>query len=285
MCIRDRFLQNVVLVTSANAGTAGVVTLNDNISIDDDGAGTAASFTVTGDGNIVISNTSLTIDTEDGDDESGGSVNVNASIISSDAAGNDLTIRTATNSATATDDGGAIDLDELSNSGGGQFLQNVVLDTSANAGTAGVVTLNDNISIDDDGAGTAASFTVTGDGNIVISNTSLTIDTEDGDDESGGSVNVNASIISSDAAGNDLTIRTATNSATATDDGGAIDLDELSNSGGGQFLQNVVLDTSANAGTAGVVTLNDNISIDDDGAGTAASLTVTGGGNLSLIHI
>ncbi|MBM83138.1 MAG: hypothetical protein CMJ78_21460, partial [Planctomycetaceae bacterium] len=274
------FIQQLsVNATPGGGGTAGTTTIHENISLDDDGAGNASSFTVTGDGNIVISNTSIVIDTEDNDDEAGGAVNVNASIISSEAAGNDLTIRTATASATATDDGGTIMLDEISSTGGNEFLQNVVLDTSANAGTAGVVTLNDNISIDDDGAGNASSFTVTGDGNIVISSASLTIDTEDGDDEAGGSVNVNASIISADAAGNDLTIRTATNSGTAGDNGGSVMLDELSSTGGGQFLQTVLIDTSSNA-TAGVLTLNDDISIDDDGAGNASSFTVTGGGNV-----
>ena len=135
--------------------------LFNNISVDDD-AGDTGSVTIAGD---VRLGASITIDTEAGNSAGGGFINLANASVSATAAGTDLTLNTATTNG--ADSGGNVSLGLFTNTGN-NFINDLGIDTSSAGGAAGALTLNNDISLDDDGAAGASSLTVTGNGDIII---------------------------------------------------------------------------------------------------------------------
>ncbi len=275
-----QFVNDLTIRTYATTG--GLVSLNGSISLNDDAGDTSSLVVQTfndadnggtfnaGDtiGNVVLG-ASITLDTEQGNDGSAGTVSISSAAISALSAGFDLAIDTSTTSAGRN--GGPVLLNTVGNSGG-NFLNDFTIRTFADS--VGLVTLNGNISLDNFAAD-AGDFTIlafndadnsgafsTGDtiGSVLVPN-SMSIDTEQGNNGNGGSVSVASSQMSASAAGRDLAIDTSTTSAAGT--GGRVTVNAISN-GGGAFLNDLTIRTFGT--TAGQVDLNAAIALDDDAA-------------------
>ncbi|MBN3037923.1 MAG: filamentous hemagglutinin N-terminal domain-containing protein [Candidatus Omnitrophica bacterium] len=231
------------LSIDADGGTTdGTVTLNGNISVDDDGAGDISSVNI--DCNVVLSD-SVTIDTENAGDASGGSVDLSASTVSADANGYDLSIDTSTSDEFMV--GGNVILGEFSN-GGGFYVNDLSVTTTAGPGyTPGSLALRDNISLDTNAADTA-DFLVEGEGDVII-DADVTIDTEQGDDADGGWVafSMGESKIYSNDPTYDFAIDASTDGAGCS--GGGIVLGEIgNNSGGAEYVNSILLDSTGGVG-------------------------------------
>jgi len=193
------YLQNFSVDTQGT--TDGQIAIANNISVDDDGAGTAGSVTLAGD---VRLSASMTIDTEQGNTAGvdGGAITLTDSNIAVTANGFDITLDTAT---TATGRSGGSVILGTANIFIGGFINDITIDTSGNGG-AGSLTLNGDIFVDTNAADTA-DFTLTGGGDVIVAAITV-IDTENGNDESGGAINLGTSNIYADAAGYSLTLKT-----------------------------------------------------------------------------
>ena len=258
------YLNGLTVDSSASGGTDGAITLNNDIDVDDDGAGNASSVTLIGDVRLAAS---IAIDTEQGNTAGvdGGSITLTNANISGAAAGLDLALNTSTGAAGRT--GGAVSLGTINSTGGGNFLNDVNVSTSAT--NDGTTTLNGNISLDTNG-GDLSSFNVNGGGDIIVA-ASTEIDTEDGNDANAGLINLGISNIYANADNLDLVLDTASTGNT----GGAVTVSLVDDDGGNaNFLQNFSIDAQGTAD--GQVALANNISVDDDGAGNAGSVTIAG---------
>ncbi len=283
---------NQIAVNNNGGGGDGATTLHGDVLLDNDGA-TLASFTVTGDGNVIVSPDAaivgtagtVLVDTEQGDDASGGLVNFNASPISSDAADQDLSLMTNTGFATGT--GGAVTFGLVDNVGGGFFLQDLRVNTegdTAGGGGDGVIQTGATIQVDDNASTNPGSVTFLGNWELLAD---TTIDTENGaalGDNTGGAVNLTDAQVYSDGGTGpfDLTVNTATAGAT----GGAVQLglftdfaDTAAGAAGDEAFVNNLNVVTTSAGGAGATTLHGDVLLDNDGA-TLASFTVTGDGNV-----
>lgn len=262
------FLNDLTLVSSGTGN--GLITLSGNISLDSNG-GDLASFTAIG-GTLNVG-ASLTIDAEQGNDGDAGTVDLTGVTVSSAAFGNDLTINTST--AAGASNGGDVMLGTVDGTGGG-FVNDLAINTTGTA-SAGAIGLNGDILLDGNG-GDAASLAFSGAGAVVL-NTSITIDTEQGNDGAGGAVTLGGASLSGDAPGRDLTINTATSAGAAA--GGAITLGALDNTGGA-FLNDVSLSRAGGSGGAnGALTLDGDVSLDANAADTA-SFVVSDAGAISF---
>ena len=182
------YLQSLSIDTQGT--TTGVINLSNNITVDDDGAGNEGFVTIAGD---VRLGASITIDSEFGNSGTadGGAITLQNATVSATTGGVDLTL----DSSNTNTNGGNVTLG-LFNSSGGNFINDLSVDTSA-ATTAGTISLNNNISLDH--SGDTADVTFTGGGNVIVSGTSITIDTDNLDDAVGGAINLGAGNVSADA--------------------------------------------------------------------------------------
>jgi len=140
----------------------------------------------------------------------------------------------------------------LFGNGGTQFITNLTVNTTG--ATAGNTTLHGNINLDDsDGVGnggTAPVFTITGNGNVIISN-NITVYTAQGvDTDAGGNVNWNNSNVTPDAANFSLTIDTST---VAGENGGNVKFGAVNDDlVADQFLDTLTIDMDGDGGAVGV---------------------------------
>ncbi|MDX1944188.1 MAG: autotransporter-associated beta strand repeat-containing protein, partial [Pirellulaceae bacterium] len=251
-------------------GGADVVNLNGNLNLD-------GSFTLSGVENLVVGATVI-LDTEQGNNNSAGSVNLGGATVSANGASRDLTINTSVTGA--GNNGGAVSLAVFSNAApGGSFVNDVTINTTSSGGTAGTTTLAGNILLETNGADTG-DFTVSGGGNILLS-ASVTIDTEQGSTSNGGNVDLGGATVSADAVGRSLTINTSTGFVGGN--GGNVNLAAFSNATpGAAFVNDLSIDTTPGVGgTAGATTLAGNILLENNGANTG-DFTVSGAGNIIL---
>ena len=307
-------VNDVLIDTSSSTGTPGQITIT--------GSGFAlgangldlASFRVVGGGNIILSYaSSVAIDTENENDaiaSSGGPVDLGTSSVSSTLAGGSLSINTGTFDAGLN--AGDISIAGFNNTGGFYLSWLQVTKNPGSGGTAGNLTLNGNISLDDNGAGTASTFKVIGGGDIIISD-NITIDTEQGNTPGvnggvvdfgpsqlfwGSWINYNACNVYADASGYTLNINTATTAAGRT--GGAVTLGLVDdNAGANNYLTSLVINTQAatngaislqavttagNQDYTGNITLNGNLKTDVVASAGSINLTgpVTLGNNISI---
>ncbi len=266
-----QFVNDLAINTTPGAGgTAGVLTLTNNIALDHNGAADAGDFTLIGNGDVLVAN-SLTIDTEQGNANAGGAVNLGASNIYADVAGRDLTINTATTAAAST--GGAVTFGLVDdNAGANGFINDLSVDTRA--ATNGVIALSNNILVDNNAAD-LASVTMAGDTRL---GADVLVDTEQGGNSAGGAIALADAAVSATATDVDLQLNSATAQAAAS--GGAVTLGLFANAGG-QFVNDLAINTTPGAGgAAGILTLTNNISLDDSNgaaaAGTPSAFTLTG---------
>ncbi|NLF73507.1 MAG: hypothetical protein GX575_31100, partial [Candidatus Anammoximicrobium sp.] len=140
-------------------------------------------------------------------------------------------------------------------------------------GSADRLNLHGNVAID-------GNLTLSGVENVVLG-ASVTIDTEQGSDGAGGNADFGGATVSADAAGRDLAIDTST--GLPAGNGGRVNLAVFSKAApGAAFVNDLTITTTSGAGgTAGSLTLTGNISL-DAAPSDAASLVVTGGGNIVL---
>jgi hypothetical protein len=248
--------------------TAGTVMLGGDVSLDANG-GDTASLTITGGGNIVVT-ADRNIDTEQGDDGSGGSVDFGTSVASATAFGIDLSINTAT--AAGGGVGGAVTLAGMDGAGGGN-LNDVSINTDGPGGD-GQVNLGGSFLIDANGPD-VADFTISGGGAIVLS-ASTTIDTEQAGDGDGGAVNFGTSAASAGAAGRSLTINTVSSGGTD----GLVTLGDFASAGGSTVAG---LDVTAGSVAAlGTLTLSGAASISAATGDITFNSIDAGGNNLTL---
>ena len=158
------------------------------------------------------------------------------------------------------------------NNTGGQYVNDLSLDT--NGSTDGTITMTGNISLDN--GGDAADLTVTTGTSIQLT-TSLTVDTEEGDNAAAGLVNFGTSALSGTAAGVDLTI--ATNGTTA----GAVTLAGANNAGG-QFLNDLTISAVTGGTTGALVTLG-GAAITLATAGDLGDFTITSGSITDSVNV
>ncbi len=266
----NTFLQRVeILATGATSN--GTVTLNGDINVDRGGAGVNPIYVIV-EGDIVLP-TSITIDTEQGDNQFGGYVRLGTDGSNTSSSGS---ISASANNVILTidaqgygDAGGNVALGVFDNDGG-NYLNGLAINT--NGTTDGNLYLNGNISLDHNGVA-SSDMTLTGGGDVIVSN-DVTIDTEIGDTagQDAGAVNFGASNIYADAANFTLTIDT---DAAAGSTGGAVTFGLVdNNAGGNSFLQGLVVDAGTTAGTDGIVSLGNNISTDPGSA--AGGVTIDG---------
>ena len=275
------YVNDLTATLQGNTSAAGPLTLTGDILLDnnaaDDGSFTYGNAGTAGTGRIIIApaaGTTLTLDTEQGNDGIGGAVNLasgGTGIVSAGAAGRTFSINTGTTAAASA--AGNVTLANFGDTGGGFFLRNLAISTVGTTGAPTVTANGGTISLDDDGAGGAGSFAVVG-GNFRIT-TSTTIDTEQGDSANGGTVNLGT--VSSSSNANDLAIGTGTAFAGGT--GGAISIATIA-ANGTNFLNDVAISTAA--ATPGSLFLGGNVSLNDNAVADTGSFTLTGGGNLVL---
>ena len=160
---------------------AGTVLIAQDVSVGD-------RFGTDSSGNISISVPSLVINGAQVTLASGGgAINLSGvGHVSSAAVGREL-ILDARGSVT----GGSVFLGPVGNSGGSaNYLHALSIDTTGDS-QSGTVSLSGEIRLDDDGQGHAASFTAVGGGTFQVG-PGVTIDTEQGNDATGGSVSLDA---------------------------------------------------------------------------------------------
>ncbi|QDU31369.1 Hemolysin, chromosomal [Anatilimnocola aggregata] len=285
---------NDVSLNSDGGTSDGSITLTANISLDlaagDAGDFVVANSNTTSLATIVISpaaasgGATLTIDTEQGNNGNGGNVNLgtaaNTRITSVDVdtasgatKGADLAITTGTTMAFAA---GAITLPAVLDTDGAGIANFTINDLSLNTDgttTDGTITLTGDISLDNGNTtNDAASFSVTGGGNIilgVVAASTLTIDTESGSTANVtdvGGVNFGTSAVSATNANVNLAIDTSNTGSTSV--GGNVTLAGF-NSAGGNLVNDLTITADA-SGTRGDVSF------------TTAAVNLAGGLNVAI---
>ncbi len=261
---------NILAGNASNAILAGNVLLNGNISVDDDAAGVASLFKLTGNGNVVLKN-NINIDTEQGGTNgvAGGAVDFGTFVVTGDnLRGRDLTIDTSTTGTGPAAKGGDVllaNFDDVDGAGtANTFVNRVMINTGSTISTPGRLQLTgEKILLDDDGAGTSALFQLAGGGNVIVVAQSATIDTEQPDvaDAVGGAIDLGSGKIDGQGINRQLSLIASGNLL-----GGAISYGEVTQdgvNGGGQYLGAFTAETH---GVGVSLSLNKNITVDNNSA-------------------
>ena len=220
------------------SAASGVIGLKNNILVDEF-AGDLGSVTLAGDVRLNPSvPPNILIDTEQGNDATGGPISLNNAIVSASTQGINLTLDTSTTPANAN--GGAVSLFTFNNAAG-QFVDNLSIDASPGAGgTAGLLSLAGNISLNPNGADAGGNFTFAGDGKVELF-ANVTIDTENGNANPGGKILLGGGEIFGDIANRRFTL-----DAQGLTDGGNIDFGNV-DAGAAHFWANSELSRTAQA--------------------------------------
>lgn len=259
-------VNDLVLDTRANtAGGAGAVTLEGDISLDDDGSGDTGSIGVEGSPEIIVGGR-ITIDTEAGATAAGGAIDLGSGEISAETGGLGLTLDARGNGT-----GGAITTG-IVDTGSDAYLSHFEARTEG----SGTITLPASIRVD---APTSAT-----DGIVLVGRVRTplvaTLDSEQGGDSDAGIIDLSQATLAASAADSDLLLDAST---AGSRDGGAIALGEVDDDGGtASRIRQLDLDTSTSSGQTGEMTLHDSILLDTSGAGAAAGLTIQGDGVIRI---
>lgn len=240
----------VTAAINTTATTTGIISLNGttialgaNLSTD------SAAVTIAGSTSVSLIS-SVTIDTESGQDGLGGAVSFagTGQLQPDGTKGRDLTINTATTFPAAT--GGAVTLPAIGLNT--TYLNDISVDSRAT--THGVITIGGNITTDDNGVASGGTITLAGDVRLTGTRTLSTADA----DTNGGAIDLSNATVSATVAAADLTLNTQTTQAGATS--GTVTLSTFSN-GGGQFVNNLTIDTNEPTTTAGDITFNNAVTL------------------------
>ncbi len=290
------YLQSLTI--NATGTSDGVLVLNDNLSLDGNGGTASLTF----DGISVVLSDSVTIDTERGSNDDGGSVNFGTATVSADAMGFDLTIDTRSgNSSLAAGNITLGNVDDtatriLGHGGvsGGSFLNDLTLYADQTTGTDGLITIDsDNATTTEIRTENESATLFSEPGNVKISGDwriveSTTIDTQqenaDGDDDNqAGSVDLTYAVVSATATDVDLLIDTSTSMRTSAGNGpsingGTVQLGLFDNVGGTLFVNDLTIttlppSTAGNGGEAGDLNFHGDVVISGAFDSTAAYTT------------
>ncbi|MGE3109845.1 MAG: filamentous hemagglutinin N-terminal domain-containing protein [Phycisphaerales bacterium] len=280
---------NDLMLSATGGGASGVVTLAGDVSLDASAADTG-DFAITGALRTLIEAASVTIDTEQGNDGSAGSISLAAAPVSTTMPSIPVLNLTASTSFNAAS-GGAVSLGLVDGSGGG-FLNEVNITTAGGAGgAAGTTTLSGNISVDSNG-GDLSAFSIGGGGLTVIA-ADLTIDTEQVDDGSAGHIDLSGTTLTANSGSMSLrTLMLNTETTETNSNAGNISLGGASaagSGGGAAAINSITIDMAGGAsGSSGVLSLAGSFVLDGNGAAMdLADFTVNSGaatllGNTSI---
>jgi len=236
----------VDLGTGSLSSTAETTNLATNLQTD------GGDVAITG-GNVVLTS-SVTIDTEMGNDDDAGDVDfTGATLIESNAKGRDLTIDASTGSGS----GGNVTLITINGSGVNK-PNDLMVDSRGT--TDGVISLTGDITLNDDGAGNAANATLSGDVRITVTRSISTNDMTSG----GGAIDLQNATVSATGAGLNLTLSTSNTGGTSDND---ITLGVFNATGG-----SLVADLTADAGSSGDVMVTDEITLSGNLSATANAI-------------
>lgn len=293
------------IVMSSGASNGGGAYLT-GLTITSDGT-TDGSVSLAGgaysvDGNFsatgqVSTTTATTIDTEQGNDGSAGNItfagqsltlsslyahSFNASTSAAGLNGGTVDLNTA-NSTTQSAQSMTIDTSAGTGGTAGNFTVPTMTTTTSSGGqsyTGGVITLLGNLTTD------GGSVTLAGDTRM---SASVTIDTEQGNNGSGGAVTISGTGISALAVGRTLTINTATTydpNGTPGNGASAGNVSIIAGNGGGQYIDTLSVTTTSADGTAGTIGLGNIGTVANQtysgGAATVSGAVTTNGGNIDL---
>ncbi len=255
-------INDLQMDTRANAsGSTGVVTLNGDVSVDDNGVGDLGSFTVQGSPHLVISN-DVTIDTEFAGNAAAGEIHLGSGAISADAAGYDFSLDARGNGT-----GGTITLGQLDSTVGGSFLGGF---SAMTEGSSAHVNLPSSILLDDSITSPTGATLV---GRVQLAGNS-TIDTEQGDNSNAGTIDLSQAEIFSSVSDSTLSLNSSTSGSS---NAGAVQLGQFNDdSSSASYLRSVSVDATTGSGTSGTVTLHNDIDLDASGSGGASSFTISG---------
>lgn len=241
----------VDLGTGSLSSTAETTNLATNLQTD------GGDVAITG-GNVVLT-ASVQIDTESGDDDDAGDVDfTGVSLIESNAKGRDLTIDTSTSGGV----GGNVTLAAIAGSGVNR-PNDLVVDSRGT--TDGVITVGGNISLNDDGAGNAATATISGDVRITGARSISTNDSTGG----GGAIDLQNATVSATGAGFNLSLNSSNSGGTTAND---ITLGLFDATGGER-----VATLTVNAGSSGDVRVTDTVTLSGNLSVTAAAIDLGAG--------
>ncbi|MBT7697020.1 MAG: filamentous hemagglutinin N-terminal domain-containing protein, partial [Desulfobacterales bacterium] len=283
----DIDVNGAITASEITLTSSGTITLSADLSTDDLLGGYSADITIDGGGTTVLGAALITLTTDNGSDGTPGDVNLDNTILTAGAVGRDLVIN-AQAAGGSDQNGGDVNLGHFDNTGG-FYLNDLTINTSATgSGNAGTLmlgltttsTTTSQILLDNDGSNTdPGDFSLIGNGNVVIAVNAgsqpqgFFIDTEQGNNEDGGNINLGSSIISgfdavpvSPVGGRDLTL------STETDNGfnaGNITFGNVTNTGGGFYINDLFVSAGADSendadstGTKGVITTGTIINTD-----------------------
>ncbi|WP_425616402.1 beta strand repeat-containing protein [Anatilimnocola sp. NA78] len=254
-------INTTAVATGSISLTGTTVNLGNNLSTDS----AAITFAAT---NVILTN-SVTLDTEAGNNSTGGNVTFGTSALSANALGRDLAINTSSTGAALS--GGAVQLGVAGNAGT-QHVNDLTITTTAGAGgTAGTTTIGGNITLNENG-NDGAAFTIAGNGDVAIggaANGTISIITDSGANGNNSGAGNSANSIAWGSANvwavnTGVTLVLNANSATAA--GGAVGNMVLgvvdNNSGANNYLRVLTFTGSTAAVGASTATFNGNVSVD-----------------------
>ncbi|MCX5704806.1 MAG: filamentous hemagglutinin N-terminal domain-containing protein [Candidatus Omnitrophica bacterium] len=274
-------INNTGVVTVGNAidtsgGTGGGISFTNpsslrmgaNLSTDN------GTVTVSGGKDIDIRANGVTIDTETGNNNNAGAVNLGTSNIYANAVGYDFNIDASTSFADAS--GGAVTIGLVDNNAGGDKYIND-FSVTTDAAIDGTITLGNNILVDTNGD--LSSVSLTGD---IRLGASITIDTEQDNNASAGGITLAGTGVSANAANRDLTLNTATTNAGSA--GGNVTSVALSNAGGSYVDDLSITTTGGAGGTNGTIGMQATRTTNTQTYTTGSGGTVTLNGDLTTTN-
>ena len=252
------FVNDVTITANALQLAGGAIQLDGNGA----GAADAGDFILNSSAGVAV-NGNTSIDTEQGDDQAGGNIDLGTNSISANAVDLGLSL-----DASGSGTGGNITFGTVSNLFNmSQFLAGF----SATTSSTGEISLDRDISTDVSVAVGTPGVLLAG---RVEVGADVTIDTDSGAGvDVGGAIDLSAATVFADGNNIDLDLDTS-----ATTTGGAVSLGTFDNTGGSGFLNTLDINTSAS--TPGTTTLNGGIQLSDNGTATASALNFTGGGDV-----
>jgi fibronectin-binding autotransporter adhesin len=243
-------ISTAAVTTGSITLTGGRLNLAGNLSTD--GANITMAMT-----NVVLTATAM-LDTEAGNNNNAGNVNLTGATVSASAAGLDLAINT--NVAGAGFTGGNVTLGVFNGATPGTAFVNdlTVNATGSTPALSGTTTLTGSIALDNNG-GDLGDFTILGTGDVAIA-ASLTVDTENNNDANPGNVNWTTSNVYA-LLNNSATLTINANSSVGSGTGAQINVGRIDDNAGANFFL-AGLTATTQSSTSGEIQLAGDVLVD-----------------------